>query len=520
MSHDDPVGETMAEQSHDADASLSEVVDGLREASAGEPADVAARVALIRSLRHAIVKRLEPVLAAVMRDAGKVRTEALLTDVLPTLEQLRHYEREAPKALRSEHRKGSLLFLGGTARVEYMPYGIVLVIAPWNNPFQLAMVPAASALLGGNAVVIKPSERTSRVAAELRACFEQAGIGTSLVRVVEGGPEVVQGLVAGRPDLVFFTGGTAGGQAVLHLAADHLIPAVLELGGKDPMVVFADADLRRAARAAVYGAFAHDGQHCISVERLYVEAPAYDQLASDVAAGAMQLARGRDISDRLPAPTSERVQRQIASSLKAGARLLTTCPNGVPALPAVLADVRHDMPIMRQECFGPVVAVVPFRDEAEAVALANDSEFGLNASLWTGDRSRARRVASQLQSGCVCINDVLINAGHPSLPFGGVKRSGLGRYHGSEGLLAFVQPKALFERRRPAPEEIHWFPYDDGLTQMTEDLIRLRYGRSNGLLGWLRGWRLLRQQRVARLRRVRADRSQGSSHGDWRQGLS
>ena len=488
-------------------SSQPSLVSGLRQAMRIRPeAALRSRIALVRSLRQAVVHRLDRLAQAVVKDAGKVRTEALLTDILPTLEQLRYYERLALKVLAGKPRKGSLLFLGGDARVEYLPFGVVLVVVPWNNPFQLAMVPTATALLGGNAVIIKPSERTPNVAAELRACFDAAGISPSLVQVTEGGPEVVQDLIAERPDLVFFTGGTVGGREVLRLAAEHLIPTVLELGGKDPMIVFGDADLERAAHAAVYGAFAHNGQHCISVERLYVEAPAYERLAAAVTAGAARLVRGRDLAPTVSPQTRERVLRQIASSLEAGARLLTGTEGGHPALPAVVADVRHNMPIMREESFGPVLAVMPFGDEAEAVALANDSEFGLNASVWTKDPDKARRVASRLQSGCVCTNDVLINAGHPSLPFGGVKRSGFGRYHGPEGLLAFVQPKAVFGRNRPGRQEMNWFPYDERLEQMTEELIRLRYGRRQGLLNWLRRWRLLGRQRTVRLRRLSVDR--------------
>ncbi|HOX06203.1 MAG TPA: aldehyde dehydrogenase family protein [Planctomycetota bacterium] len=468
-----------------------------------------ARVEQLRGLRLAAVDRLEPLLAAVQADTGKVRAEALMTDILPALEQMLCYERTAEQVLAPRRRPGSLLFPGAGASVQYRPFGVVLVIAPWNNPLQLSLLPAATALLAGNAVVVKPSERTPTVAAELRALFTAAGLAEPLVQVIEGGPDVAAGLVRARPDLVFFTGGAAGGRAVLRLAAEQCIPTIMELGGKDPMLVFADADLERAAAGAVYGAFAHDGQHCISVERLLVERPVCAEFARAVAAGAAGLSRGRDIAAELRPEAEVRALGRIAEALAGGARLLTPAPGGRPQLPAVLVDVPLDSALMREETFGPVLPVAAFDGEDEAVRLANSCSLGLGASVWTSDQVRARRVADRLECGAVCINNVLVNAGHPALPFGGVKGSGFGRYHGPEGLLAFVQPQAVCEQTGRAGRELNWFPYGPDLEGITTDLIRLRYGRSPGLLARLSDWLSLGRRRSARMRELARARAFG-----------
>jgi len=474
-------------------------VDAAREVcSSWRHVDVRRRLDRMCALRNAVVERLDSIVAAVCKDTGKVRAEALLTDLLPSLEQMLYYEGSAVRTLSTTARPGTLLFPGVRASVEYQPYGVVLVIAPWNNPFQLSLVPASTALLAGNAVIIKPSERTPTVAAELLAVLSAATLAPPLVQVIQGGPETARRLVATRPDLVFFTGGIRGGREILRLASEHLIPTVLELGGKDPMVVFADADLERATNAAVYGAFAHDGRHCVSVERLYVEEPACETVAQAVARGASHLSRGRDLSAFVDPGTEARIGKLVAEAIKKGARLLTRCKDNRPSLPVVLAEVDHGMAVMREETFGPLLTVTAFRDEAQAIALANDSDYGLNASVWSGDSVKARRVASQLESGSVCINNVLVNAGHPALPFGGVKRSGFGRYHGPEGLLTFTQPRAVFEQEGHRRRELHWFPYGRDLDEMTEQLLHLRYGRRAGVLE-----RVLRWLELARRRRLR-----------------
>jgi acyl-CoA reductase-like NAD-dependent aldehyde dehydrogenase len=284
-------------------------------------------------------------------------------------------------------------------------------------------------------------------------------------------------------------------------AAERLIPAILELGAKDPMIVFEDADLERAADAAVYGAFAHDGRHCVSVARLLVHEPVAEPLARAVAAGASRLVRGRDLAESVDPAAASRLQGLIADALARGARLLTPRIDGLPALPAVLDRVRPEMAVAREETFGPVLPVLAFRDESEAVALACGIDLGLVASVWTRDPDRVRRLTARLRTGGVCVNNVLVSAGHPALPFGGVRQSGFGRYHGPEGLRAFVRPCAVMEQAVAGPREVNWFPYDEDADGLVEELVRLRYGPDgSGPAGWWR-WLRLEGRRRARLKR-------------------
>lgn len=474
------------------------------------------RVKRLARLKREITARRAEILDAVQQDAGKVRTEALLTDLLPTLECLLYNEKNAIRVLSPDRRPGSLLFPGTRGKVVHEPYGTVLVVAPWNNPFQLSILPAASALVAGNAVIIKPSERSSRVAAVLRELFDAAELPAPLVQVVEGGPEVVADIIEAGPDRILFTGGLRGGRAVHRLAAEKTIPVIMELGGKDAMIVFADADLKLAARAAVYGAFAHDGLHCVSVERLYVEAHTFEDFSTQVAEGALRLRRSNDREGDLVAETdamvAERIQFQIDDALARGARLLTPCRDEKAILPAVLAGVPADAHLMREETFGPVLAIASFTSEGEALHLANDCNFGLNASVWTGDRARAERIASGIESGCVCINNVLVNAGHPALPFGGVKKSGFGRYHGPEGLLAFTRPKAVLQQSWARFGGLNWFPYTSDLAEITDDLICLRYGESGNPLQKIMAWLSLAVKGKARLRKLAANVKKMETH--------
>jgi acyl-CoA reductase-like NAD-dependent aldehyde dehydrogenase len=445
-------------------------------------------------LRRRVLQQREAIARTVCSEAAKTEAEAMLSDLLPTLEMLRYLERHAARVLRPRKAPTPLLFGPGSSRVEYRPRGVVLIIGPWNNPFQLAMVPAAFALAAGNAVVLKPSERSPETGRRVGALCREAGFADGLVEVVPGGPEVAQALIEERPAMVFFTGGVRGGQAVGNAAARLGIPAVLELGGKDPMLVFADADPDRAAQAAVYGAFAHAGQHCVSVKRLFVEDGIYEPFLEQVAERARRLAAtgewGRVADERAAQLACE----QVGEALDAGARLLLPQDRGQAGhQPTLLAEAAPTMRVMQEETFAPVLAACRFEGEAEAVRLANASPFGLNASVWTRDPARAERVVGGLETGNVAVNGVLINIGNPHLPFGGVKASGMGRYHGPEGLRSFCRETAVTLGRSRRRTEPNWFPHDAARMDTVERMMELRYGD----LGWFRrigGWlRLLRR---------------------------
>ena len=453
-----------------------------------------ARAGCIGAMRREIVAARDEIVDVVSSETGKTTGEALHSDVLATLEILLYLERNAERLLRPEKAKTPFVFGARESYVEYKPLGVVLVIAPWNNPLQLALVPAASALVAGNAVLLKPSERTPRTGKLISTLCRRAGLPDDVLQVVDGGPDVAQALIDSRPDIIFFTGGTKNGRSVLEAASRQLIPVILELGGKDPMIVFADAHLDRAAQAAVYGAFSHAGQHCVSVKRLYVQESVYGEFLERVAEETRALAAtshwGRVMDERAQAVALEQVQEAVA----AGARLLV--PDDLTragAEPTLVRDATNTMRIMREETFAPVLSAMPFEDEDDAVRLANDSEFGLNASVWSDDATRAKRVAHHLETGNVYVNNVLINIGNPHLPFGGVKSSGLGRYHGPEGVRAFCNRTAVMVSDRKRKAEPNWFPHDEEKRHAVEEFIRLRYG-DVGFLRRIWGWlRLLRR---------------------------
>jgi acyl-CoA reductase-like NAD-dependent aldehyde dehydrogenase len=457
---------------------------------------VAERLRCLRALRRTIVEELDAIVAAIGERAGKPALDALLNDVLPTLDLIDYYEKHAAAILRPERRAATALFARARFHVEHVPRGVVLVLAPFNLPFQLTLSPVVTAFAAGNAVVAKVSERTAGLTPLFSHLFERAGFPAGAVRFVSGGPEVGETLVRARPDLVLLTGSVATGKRVMALAAEHLTPVVLELGGKDPCIVFADAPFERAVRGAVYGAFANGGQICVAAQRIYVERPIFERFATAAAELAAELRiwphEEADVAALASPAAAARFRSLIDEALASGARTRTASRvDGRVASPVVLTDVTPDMRLMREETFGPALPIQPFDAEEEAIALANASEYGLSASVWTSDRARGRRVASRLEAGSVAINDVLKNIGNPSMPFGGIKASGIGVYHGPEGLRACCRPLSIMESRSRAASEPNWFPYTHARRRTIETMIAWLYSD----VSWLGRMRLLRKLR-------------------------
>jgi acyl-CoA reductase-like NAD-dependent aldehyde dehydrogenase len=417
-------------------------------------------------LKAAIMRRVDELCDCLVETCGKVKTEALLSEIYPVLDMAAYYQQHAASILREKPVATSpLRFPAATASICYRPYGVVAVIAPWNFPFQLSLIPMLTALHAGNAVMLKPSELCMPVTGQIMSLMAELDLPENLVQCVTGGPVQGEQLVDAGPDLVFFTGGLAGGRAVMARAAQHPIPVMLELGGKDAMIVLEDADLERACRAALYGAFCNSGQVCVSVERLYVHHSIYQRFLAMLQQNldTIRVGHGKDGGDMGIMTSLAQfaiLESQYQDALAQGAMASGPMERmGHKVSPVLLWHVNHDMRIMREESFGPVLPVMPFESDADAVRLANDSYLGLNASIWSRDESRALAIAHTLETGNWAINDVLKNVGHPALPFGGVKQSGFGRYHGAEGLLAFSQSVSGLISRNPCVTEPNWFPY-------------------------------------------------------------
>lgn len=440
----------------------------------------------VLAVRDLLLDRADEIVAVIRQETGKPEGEAVLAELTATCELIEFYKRHGGKALRPRRVPTGGLLPHKKAWQVYEPLGVVGVISPWNYPLTLAMAPTVTAVLAGNAVVLKPSEVTPLVGLEVGRLFAEAGDHPELVQVVTGRGPTGDALVRSGVQTVAFTGSVRTGKAVMKAAAETLTPVVLELGGKDPMVVCDDANLERAANGAVWGAFTNSGQTCIAVERVYVHERVVDRFVDLVVRKTEALRHGPgpkdDIGSMTFAPQVDIVERHVEDARAKGARVLTggrRVPDraGLWYEPTVLVGVDHGMDVMRDETFGPVLPIMAVADDDEAVRLANDSPYGLNSSVWSGDGDRAERIAERIVTGNVCINDCLVNYGVGGLPFGGVKDSGFGRVHGVEGLRSFSNLKSVLASRVALKREPYWYPAPGWFGKLLLRVLRFRYRR-------------------------------------------
>ena len=447
------------------------------------------RARYMRRTAQVIIDHLDELATLIAREQGKPRTEAYLMELVPAIDSLHWIADHGPRLLGGERiRYPQPFFLGKRSWLEYDPLGVVGVIAPWNYPWAIPFGQMAVALMCGNGVVLKPSSLTPLTGQRIQAVFERAGLPDGIVRAVQGGAEVGNAVVEADTAKVFFTGSEDVGRRVAAACSERLKGCVLELGGKDPMLVLADANLEHAVAGCVWAAFANAGQSASGIERVYVLRDVADEFLTGVVEAASALRVGdplRDDVDVGPLASGERfehVRELVDEAVAGGATLHCGGPADVEGLtgrffaPAVLTGVRPEMRIMREEALGPVVAVVEVRDEEEAIALANASEFGLGASVWTADRARGRAIARRLEAGTVWINDHLYSHGAMQAPWGGVKRSGLGRTHSKFGFYECVNLKHV-AWEPSLLRSFWWFPYQESLATAVHAAAQLLYGR-------------------------------------------
>jgi acyl-CoA reductase-like NAD-dependent aldehyde dehydrogenase len=363
------------------------------------------------------------------------------------------------------------------------------VISPWNFPFQLSLAPVISALVAGNSVILKPSEITPLVGKCIETIFKDIGFPDHVVQVAHGGKELGASLVQEKPDYIFFTGSVATGKKIQEEAARHLIPTTLELGGKDPMIVCADAHIERAVHAALWGGLTNSGQVCMSVERIYVQKEIAEKFTTRLVEEAKKIKRGFSAEDDFGSMTFqgqvELVKDHLQDALQKGATVLLGSDHigqDMHLEPMILTDVNHTMKVMKEETFGPILPIQTFNTIEEAIELANDSEYGLNASVWSSNLAKAREITSQLISGNVVINDVLVSVGNHFLPFGGVKHSGIGRYHGDVGLQTFCHQTSVMIDSGKKKKEVNWYPYQ-GKYEIFTSLVQHFYGNRRSWIG-------------------------------------
>ena len=421
--------------------------------------------------RQIVLDEMDQIAGLISRETGKPIAEAISMEVVTTLDLMQYFARQTAKLLRPQKIDiGQYGLMGRSSRVIYKPLGVVGIISPWNFPWATPLDEVVMALMAGNAAIVKPSELTPLCAVKIAEVFERAELPEGLLAIVTGDGSTGSALIEAGVDKIMFTGSVATGKRVAALAANTLTPVVLELGGKDPMIVLEDADLDNAVRGAVWGAFANSGQCCASVERCYVHESIAPEFIERLVAETKKLKQkaGSEDGVDIGAMSSERqlqiVEDHVSDARRQGASILTggrraTELGGFFYEPTVLANVSEHMHVMREETFGPLLPVTTFKQDDEVIKLANDSVFGLTASVWTKDIARGKRMAEQIEAGTVMINEVVYTHGLAQTPWGGVKESGFGRTHGRLGLLELVSPRHIHINRLSFLPDLWWFPY-------------------------------------------------------------
>jgi succinate-semialdehyde dehydrogenase/glutarate-semialdehyde dehydrogenase len=475
-------------------ATEAEVRAAVARARAAQPAwnglGVRKRVAIVRRFQGLLHEKKSEIARRITREAGKPYVEALLTEVLVALDAARFYVENADRILREERvPHGNLAMKTKAGRIIREPYGVVGIISPWNYPFSIPATEGLAALVTGNAVVVKPSELTSLAALELASLLHEAGVPKYVFQVIVGDGATGGELINAEIDKLVFTGSVPTGKRIAQAAAARLLPVILELGGKDPMLVLDDADIEVASSGALWGAFVNAGQACLSVERCYVQCSLYGPFLDACVRKTRQLRLGdgmdpeTDVGPLIHERQLRHVESHVEDARLHGARLLAggaRMPELGPNFyaPTVLADVTQQMRIMREETFGPVLPVMPFDDDDEAIRLANDSEYGLAASVWTRDRARGEKVARRIRAGTVMVNDTVSCFGISEAPHGGVKASGVGRTHGRFGLEEMVRIKYLDSDRLPGVKKVWWYGYGEPFRGQMEGFLDLQFARS------------------------------------------
>jgi acyl-CoA reductase-like NAD-dependent aldehyde dehydrogenase len=480
---------TLEEMARFRVASAAEVEQAVARARAAQPAWAALscrnRARYILKVQRALYDRKEEIIRIISDETGKPAFEALTTEVFMVSDLMSHFAASAERILRDE-RFSIAVFRNKRSMITYEPLGVVGVISPWNFPFSIPVGEIVMALMAGNAVVLKPSEFTPLVGDAIKRLFASAGFPEGVLEVVQGDGTTGARLVESAVDKIFFTGSVRTGKKIAQVAAARLLPVVLELGGKDPMIVCEDAPFERTVKGAVWGAFMNAGQVCASVERLYVAEPIAEKFIRAVVDEVKRLRLGppsgceTDVGPLTNENQLSVVSEHVADAVGKGARVLTGGRRredlgGYFFEPTVLVDVDNTMKVMTEETFGPVLPIKVVKDEEEAIREANSSRYGLLASVWTSDNERGRRVARRIEAGTVIINDAVYTHGAAQTPWFGVKESGLGVTHGSAGLFEFVRMKHVNWDLFPLKSNWWWFPYTEKWQARFKTLMKLLY---------------------------------------------
>ena len=471
------------------ESDVAPMVERARTAQTGWQAlGLVGRAKVLRRAQKWVLDNSDRFLDTIVAETGKTREDAVLAELGYAAGAFGFWAKNASKYLADEKIKPSSPFLlGRKVFVRYEAIGVVGVIGPWNYPFTNGVGDAIPALAAGNAVIHKPSSVTPMTALLMDEALRECGLPDDVFQVLVGRGPIGLTLID-QVDMVMFTGSTETGKRVMERAAKTLTPVSLELGGKDPMIVLADADLERSANAAAFWSMQNGGQTCISVERVYVEEPIYEEFVAMVAKRVRALRQGVpgdfgsvDVGSFINPPQIEIVQAHVADAVAKGARVLAgghrLQTDGTFFEPTVLADVDHTMACMTEETFGPTLPIMKVRDADEAVRLANDSVYGLGASVFSKDTERGEAIARRLDTGAANVNDAMINYTVLELPMGGAKSSGLGSRHGAGGIRKYCSQQAIVVTKLGMKKEMFMYPYTPRTSKMLAGLFKLMYGR-------------------------------------------
>ena len=466
-------GAALGEVPDQGPAEIRAAVDAARAAQiAWATQPVEERCRRVARFADVLMARVDEVVDLLVREGGKTRLEALGMEVIVVADLVRYFARHAPQMLSPEPVPLHLM-KHRASYLHFVPRGVVGVISPWNFPFSIPLGETLMSLIAGNAVVLKPSDVTPLIALKARELYLAAELPPDLFQVVTGRGAAGAALIDSGIDYCVFTGSVATGKRVAAACGERLIPCTLELGGKAPAVVCADADLDRTARAITWGGFANSGQVCASVERVYAVDGIHDALVERIVELTRELRQGDasaaaevDVGAMAWDHQVSIVEKLVDTAVAAGAKLEVGGHRGAgPGQffePTVLTGCRHDMDVMRKEIFGPVIPIMRVNDEEHAISLANDSQLGLLAYVFTRDRERGKQIAERIAAGTVMINDVLSSFACPETPWGGVKQSGIGRTHSIHGLRELCETRHVNYDRISLPKEIWWYPYKKG----------------------------------------------------------